>query len=806
MDGRRGRMSASDQGSLGWRRWTRRLGAWLHQMSLFQRLVMVGAMVAVVVTATALYVAHVATRGVEQRILLERLTVGRLTADSVDATLVHLLDEIESTARTVEVSFPSGVLPLDSQFLSHALKAQEADGFMMLALLDATGNLVVGAPPERLQGMGKPTAWLPSLADTLSRKDRFISPVFRDPIEGFALLAVVVPVYADIPGARASYLIGLVNPAKTRIQKSLASVAEVLPTGHVDLLDSNGVIVASTDEEHLMTAGDRPAFYQAMRASPGVTIATVPYDEGQDDHLMAYIPLGHVPFALSAGGSQKEPFAPLRTFQERVYVLAGLLLVVALVGIVVGAARLVVPVRVLSVAARRMATGDLSISVRVGEGGEIGDLAQNLDSMRVQLRTSLDQLREVNEELEERVAQRTAELEQRNRELTAASGIAEKVTSFMQLDEVLEHTVEGVAEATGQPSVAIFLRDPQEAKLTLRAGRGLRTPLAVQETSLAVGTCLCGQVAATGESLMVGDAQNSPLMTLPTCLNAGIRCVAAFPLNSRDRVEGVLVIYSPQPNSLTGHDFGVVNMICHQVGIAIQNARMYEEVQEKEKLAHYLLDKVISAQEEERKRLAQELHDDTGQALTGIALALDTLIGSLPPEQEVARQRLRKLHSMTQEAMRELRRMALALRPGVLDDLGLVPAVRRYAVQNLESLGMTVKIQAQEIDRRIGPAVETLLFRVFQEAINNVARHSKAHNVTITLWWENDEIQGLVEDDGVGFDAEASRRGRRPSAGLGLLGMQERASLVGGRVVVESSPREGTRVHVRVPYKPGGQV
>jgi len=657
--------------------------------------------------------------------------------------------------------------------------------------------------------MGNPIIWVPSLADALSKKEPFISPVFRDPVEGGVSLAVVVPVYADIPRAPAAYLMGLVKPSETGIQRALVSLTSVLDTGHADLLDSSGLVVASTEEENLTTRGDHPAFYQAMRASPGVTIETVPYLEGgeymaEEDHVMAYVPLAHVPFALSAGGSEGETFAAVRTFQTKVYALAGVLLVLALAGIVVGAARLVGPVRLLSIAARRMATGDLSTSVRVGEGGEIGELAQDMETMRVQLRTSLDQLRGVNEELEKRVAQRTAELGQRNRELEAASGIAEKVTSFMQLDEVLEHTLEGVAEATGQQSVAIFLRDPQEAKLTLRAGRGLRTPLAILETSINLGTCLCGQVAATGEAMVVGDIRGSPLVTLPVCLNAGVRCVASFPLHSRDQVEGVLVIFSPQPNSLTGHDFGVVNMICRQVGVAIQNARMYEEVQEKERLTHYLLDKIIVAQEEERRRLAQELHDDTGQALTGIALALDSLAGSLPPEQEGARRRLRELHQMTQEAMRELRRMALALRPGILDDLGLVPAVRRYAVQNLEPLGVAVEVEAEGLDQRIDPAVETLLFRVFQEAINNVARHSKARNVTVTLRLDNDEILGAVEDDGLGFDAEALRRGHRPSAGLGLLGMQERASLVGGRVVVESSPGEGTRVRVRVPYRPGG--
>jgi two-component system sensor histidine kinase UhpB len=248
----------------------------------------------------------------------------------------------------------------------------------------------------------------------------------------------------------------------------------------------------------------------------------------------------------------------------------------------------------------------------------------------------------------------------------------------------------------------------------------------------------------------------------------------------------------------------VLTLICHQIGIAIQNARLYAEVEEKEEISARLVEKVISAQEEERRRLASELHDETGQALTGITLSLEALGTTLPSEMKTARQQLRSMQHVTQDALGELRKMVLALRPSALDDLGLVPAVRRYAQQYLESAGMTVTIDADGSSPALEPSIETMVFRVVQEAINNAARHSKASHVAIRFWQRQQEFYVEVEDNGVGFEPEAVSRSSKPSASLGLLGMHERANLVNGRVTIHSQPAHGTKVLVCVPNRVRG--
>lgn len=640
----------------------------------------------------------------------------------------------------------------------------------------------------------------------------YFSVPFGSPADSNAHVAISVPVVLK-NGEPLGYLTGIWDMGKSLIPEYLSNATSVLHSGHADLLAGDGRVLVSTEGAPL-SRGDHPSFFTEASARGAAIIDIVPHEEegeaeypaGDDDHLMASVPLEAAPWLLMLGGAASETFAPVAQFNSRMLRLAAFVLGFTIIGGIIGTAKLVHPVRALSLSAKRLAGGDLSSPIALGEGGEIGDLARDMDTMRVRMKTSLEEIQDLNRGLEERIAERTQMLERRNRELEAASDIASKVSSSINLETVLHQTLESVAEATGQRSLAIFLMDREGKRLTLTAGLELKAPFRSLETSVATGQCLCGQVAAAGEVGRIEDIGASPLVTRKACALAGYRCVVSYPLRSRDRIEGVLTIFSPEANSLAPQDYPVVTLICNQIGIAIQNARLYQEAMEKEKLTHQLLEKVINAQEEERKRLARELHDETGQTLTAIALSLEALHTQLEPGQIRAREQLEALHQMTREALNELRKMAMALRPSALDDLGLVPAVRRYALQHLESQGITVSIEGGDVSLTNDPSIQTLLFRVVQEAINNVARHSKATAAKIRFWQEGDQVFGEVTDNGTGFDPDVIREAESPSEGLGLMGMQERAGLAGGAVAITSTPGEGCRVLVRVPSKKGVAV
>jgi signal transduction histidine kinase len=225
---------------------------------------------------------------------------------------------------------------------------------------------------------------------------------------------------------------------------------------------------------------------------------------------------------------------------------------------------------------------------------------------------------------------------------------------------------------------------------------------------------------------------------------------------------------------------------------------LYEELKAKEVLRSRLLDSVISAQEEERKRIARELHDETGQALTGIIMSLEAAEEALPRDPEVARQRLERAASLARQSIDLIRQLVVDLRPAALDDLGLVPALRAFAETRLGEKGVELQMEVSNMKDRLSPPVETCLFRVVQEAVTNIIRHSNAKTARIHLGRRDGVVSLSVEDDGQGFDVAEVRASPRSDRALGLAGMEERVSLVGGELTIESAPGKGTIVRAKI--------
>ena len=214
-----------------------------------------------------------------------------------------------------------------------------------------------------------------------------------------------------------------------------------------------------------------------------------------------------------------------------------------------------------------------------------------------------------------------------------------------------------------------------------------------------------------------------------------------------------------------------------------------------------LLSRVITAQEEERRRISRELHDEAGQSLTALGLGLEAATAELQSGQRQSLdRRLRSLTHVAHEAIEGLDRLVLDLRPAQLDHLGLVATLRWYVARVRSQSGVTVRLAVEGQAKRLEPEVETALFRIAQEALTNVVRHAGASLVEVVLSFESDSLSLEVTDNGVGFDAEAT--GRAPSS-VGLIGMRERADLVGGVLVVRSWPGKGTKIGVTVPL--GGE-
>jgi len=214
-------------------------------------------------------------------------------------------------------------------------------------------------------------------------------------------------------------------------------------------------------------------------------------------------------------------------------------------------------------------------------------------------------------------------------------------------------------------------------------------------------------------------------------------------------------------------------------------------------------ERAINAQEEERVRIARSLHDDTAQSISMLIIHLERLSGLIPGNRPDINQYIADAQSVANRLLDNLRKIIWDLRPSILDDLGLYSAIRWFARSNLEKSGVNVDFWTASESRRLPPHLETMLFRVAQEAISNILRHAAARRVSIRLWTESGEIWLEIKDDGRGFDLEKTTGNALDRKQLGLLGIHERVSLAGGQVRLESSEGSGACLQLHVPLPEG---
>ncbi|HEX9101371.1 MAG TPA: GAF domain-containing sensor histidine kinase, partial [Polyangia bacterium] len=331
-------------------------------------------------------------------------------------------------------------------------------------------------------------------------------------------------------------------------------------------------------------------------------------------------------------------------------------------------------------------------------------------------------------------------------------------------------------------SGAIFLRDPRTGALMLRAAhqRGDADQPCADAAQIALGAQTAVESGDIAYHALDAD-----------------RGVVALPLNSQSTCIGALSLVHDGPFD----NLAIMQTLAAQLVIAIENARLYAQVQEKEELRGRLLERIVTAQEAERRRLARDLHDQTGQTLTALGLGLSSLAGLIAADPPAAQRRLDSLKEMSASAVADLRQMIADLRPALLDDLGLAAALREMARQVEAHHGLAVEVQINGARRRLRPEAETVLYRIAQEALNNTVRHARAAHACLTLDFGPDAVILTAADDGAGFAPAALMSATGKRRAWGLLGMQERAQLVNGTLDVQAAPGEGTRLTARVPYE-----
>ena len=365
------------------------------------------------------------------------------------------------------------------------------------------------------------------------------------------------------------------------------------------------------------------------------------------------------------------------------------------------------------------------------------------------------------------------------------------------MKKVLDITTQTFEASLGM----ILLLDTESGalKVACSVGPGVNLP---EDFKVELGSGFSGKIAVTGEPGMILDINNIEAGALRPMVRLQAKSLWGVPLKAEGQVIGVMIIGFPKPYEWLPTERELMRAIGDRTALAIERARMMDELREREQRIADLSGHLLRVQEEERKRISRELHDETGQALMVIRLYLGMMETGITARN--VRGKIRETVEVVDRTIEGIRRIIGKLSPLVLQELGLVAAIRKEAKDFAKNTGVKARVLISEDVGRLAPGTEQAIYRVVQEALHNVAKHAKASNVTVQVVRENQQVQVIVEDDGIGIQPRSGVKEQPQS--FGLAGIKERIAMLGGVSRVVSAEGKGTRIEINVPAGEPAQV
>ena len=395
---------------------------------------------------------------------------------------------------------------------------------------------------------------------------------------------------------------------------------------------------------------------------------------------------------------------------------------------------------------------------------------------------------------------------QRHRELWVLNSVAFAMNKTHDLDAVLEIALKKALEVLGLAAGAIFLIDHDRNAYVMKKRYGL--PADITETT--------SQIRLHDESLMNSLLQKDLVLTpepifppfkaelkhqkknLSVSVSVSVE-LTCFLITAKEKASGFLALDVPPDRDITrGQDFHLLGSLGNFLGGAIENANLLQTIHQHREELKGLTARLFHSQELERKRIARELHDEAGQALTGINFTLETIEKELSSELTHIKDHILDIKKQINRTYHEMRRISYRLHPTILSDLGLEPALDAYLSDISKHSNLKVDFKMVGFEERVDPEIEGILYRISQEALTNTLKHANAEHFKLSIIKSYPQIIFLAEDDGVGFDA-GDFSGHRQA--LGLLSMRERAAMLKGKFTLRTSPGEGTRIRIELPLK-----
>jgi signal transduction histidine kinase len=387
----------------------------------------------------------------------------------------------------------------------------------------------------------------------------------------------------------------------------------------------------------------------------------------------------------------------------------------------------------------------------------------------------------------------TAYFQVRDQEARAFFDVFQDELESVSVEDLLNRVLDTLVRTFKAQGGVILLLTPNREELLVKACRGLAPSLA-RHFNAPVGEGFAGRIAQTGRPHVVLDARKDPLIRSAQ-VRRTFRSLWGVPLLAKGKVTGVLHLDFAREYNCLPREMTLLEAVAERCALAIEKAQLIEALAQREERIRQLGEHMLKVEEEERRRISRELHDEVGQALLVARLYLEMLQQELPRHAPHLAPKVEDALKVIDGTIRDMRRLISALSPSVLEQLGLAAALRQF----VNNFGRTIPVHIRLKLSRLGSVpkdAEIMLYRLVQECFSNVIKHSKAENVLLAVSRSNDRLHVRVEDDGIGFDLDQAA-GKRGS--FGISGMRERVVLLGGKMEITTRQREGTKIDIRIP-------
>lgn len=709
-----------------------------------------------VILAAVALVTYVAYQKVTDDLVLAKdQELTRLSASQLSAEMKAYTDLLAEIANTADLRQPDPAVQRAAlQRFSNRLVIFDGG----VTVLDNFGVLVA-AWPERPEDLGQDWSNREYFRQIVHASRPVFSNILTDGPQHTEVIVAAVPILGN-QGELIGVLTGMFRMGAREVSAFYGGIVKqrIGEDGSTYIVDSYGQVIYHQDSTRIGSDVSRNNIVQAAMADGSGAIRTNNPDGKKI--VAGYATISGTPWLLineENWVSLANAFQGYRQFLVTLLVL-GVLIPIILVN--VGIRRIMQPIEALIDAAQEIARGNFDQTIKAKTGDEIEELATQFNLMTSHLRLSYAQL-------EQRVSDRT-------KELTVLYRADEELLSHLQLDELLKALVGVAVDILQTDKSALLVLDSKRNRLVVGAARGFSSET-FEKMSFGTGEGIIGAVLSSGEPVVVEDTDTNQQVATHITEPEGIRSFMHVPIKVKGQMFGVFNFNYLTPRAFSDDERRLFIALAQRAAMAIENAQLYEQAQ-------------LAATIEERQRLARELHDAVTQTLFSSSLIADVLPRIWERNPEEGRRRLEELRQLTRGALAEMRTLLMELRPSALVEVELGDLLRQLS----EAFTGRARIPVQiDIDGNVNipPEVRVGLYRIAQEALNNIFKHAGASQVSISLKCQRGGIELSIADNGRGFDPSGVS-----SDHLGLKIMNERSKEIGVHLSIDSQIGAGTKV------------